>query len=175
MEPDISFEKRFKVLCDISRAQHFAWREAALALAPDLDPQQLVNKMWEITGVQTAKAYLKRLDPDQPLAPQVAACIESSSVCMGENAAAEPGEGDDAYIRHVTCPWHDWHERLDLLSEDRPGCDAWFASTIAEINRALGANLKFETKCSLPEGGDCCLRRLWVERSSASQSGNEKE
>ena len=33
---DIPLERRFKVLCEIVRAQHFAWREAALALAPQL-------------------------------------------------------------------------------------------------------------------------------------------
>ena len=43
---DIPIEKRFEVLCDIVRAQHFAWREAALALAPELDPQELCKKMW---------------------------------------------------------------------------------------------------------------------------------
>ena len=46
MESDMPFEKRFNVLCDISRAKHFAWLEAALAIAADLDPQQLVNNMW---------------------------------------------------------------------------------------------------------------------------------
>ena len=68
---DVPVEERFRVLCEITRAQHFAWREAALALAPHLDPGTLTRKMWEITGAQTAKAYLKRLDPGQPLAPQV--------------------------------------------------------------------------------------------------------
>ena len=53
---DIPIEQRFKVLCEIVRAQHFAWREATLAMAPDLDPIELTNEMWRITGVQTAKA-----------------------------------------------------------------------------------------------------------------------
>jgi hypothetical protein len=42
---DVPIETRFKVLCEITRAQHFAWREAALALAPHLDPRQLTDKM----------------------------------------------------------------------------------------------------------------------------------
>jgi len=67
MEAEIPVEKRFQVLCEITRAQHFAWREAALAMAPDLDARELVNKMWEITGIQTARTYLKRLDPAKPL------------------------------------------------------------------------------------------------------------
>ncbi len=92
---DIPIETRFKVLCEIVRAQHFAWREAALALAPDLDPQVLGDKMWEITGAQTAKAYLKRIDPNKPLAVQVAQSIAWSSLCMGEDATVEKGEGDE--------------------------------------------------------------------------------
>lgn len=164
MASDISAEQRFKVLCEISRAQHFAWREAALALAPQLDAQELVNKMWEITGIQTARAYLKRLDPAKPLAVQLANSISWSSACMGEEVEVEPAEKErEALVRHVSCPWFDWHKRLGLLEEDQPGCDTWFASLVGEINRTLGSNVKVETKCSLPEGGDCCLRRIWEE------------
>ena len=160
---DVPIETRFKVLCEIVRAQHFAWREAALALAPDLDPKELGNKMWEITGVQTAKAYLKRLDPGKPLAKQVAQSIAWSSLCMGEDATVENGEGDEAFLRHADCPWYHWHKRLGVLEEDQPGCDTWFFTTVAEINKTLGTNVKIETQRSLPEGGDCCLRRVWVE------------
>jgi len=160
---DIPIEKRFAVLCEIVRAQHFAWREAALALAPNLDPAELGNKMWEITGVQTAKAYLKRLDPNKPLAPQVAQSIAWSSICMGEDATVEAGEGDEAFVRHTDCPWFHWHKRAGLLKEDQPGCDTWFFTTVAEVNKALGTNIKIETKSSLPAGGDCCLRRIWAE------------
>ncbi len=160
---DLPIEKRFRILCDIVRAQHFAWREAALTMAPHLNPQELVNKMWEITGVQTAKAYLNHLDPSKPLAPQVARAIAWSSICMGEDASVEEGQADEAFLRHVKCPWSDWHKSLDLLHEDQPGCDTWFSTTIAEINKALGTNIKIETQCSLPAGQDCCLRRIWVE------------
>ncbi len=160
---DIPHETRFKVLCEIVRAQHFAWREAALAMAPGIDPKELGNKMWEITGVQTAKAYLKRLDRDKPLAEQVARSIAWSSVCMGEDASVEKGQGDEAFLRHADCPWYHWHKRLGILEEDQPGCDTWFFTTVAEINKALGTDIKIETQCSLPAGGDCCLRRIWVE------------
>ena len=61
----------------------FEGREAALAMAPDVDPVALGNKMWEITGIQTARAYLKRLDPKKPLAKQVAESIAWSSVSQG--------------------------------------------------------------------------------------------
>lgn len=163
MNADIPIEKRFKILCEITRAQHFAWREAALALAPDLDPLVLVNKMWQITAAQTATAYLKHLDTDKPLAMQIAQRIVGSSLCMGEDAVVEPGEGDEAFVRHHDCPWYHWHKRLDLQHEDRPGCDTWFCSTVDAINTALGTSIKVETKCALPSGDDCCLRRIWVE------------
>lgn len=160
---DVPIEKRFKVLCEIVRAQHFAWREAALAMAPGLDPEELGNKMWEITGVQTGKAYLKRLDKNKPLAPQVAQSIAWSSVCMGEDATVEPGEGDEAFVNHADCPWYHWHKRLGILAEDQPGCDTWFFTAVAEINKTLGTDIKIETQCSLPTGGDSCRRRIWVE------------
>ncbi len=86
---DLPTEERFRVLCEITRAQHFAWREAALALAPQLDPVELTKQMWKLTGVQTAKAYLRRLDKSKPLAPQVARCIAWSSACMGEDVTVE--------------------------------------------------------------------------------------
>ncbi len=154
-------EKRFGILCEITRAQHFAWREAALSVAPDLDGAGLTTKMWEITGVQTAEAYLKRLDPARPLAPQVAASIVWSSACMGEDASTEPGSGDEAYVTHADCPWFHWHRRLGLLEEDQPGCDAWFKTVALTINERLGSDLQVETECSLPAGDDCCRRRIY--------------
>ena len=160
---EVPIETRFKVLCEIVRAQHFAWREAALAMAPGVDPQALGNKMWEITGVQTGQAYLKRLDPAKPLAMQVARSIAWSSLCMGEDASVEPGNGDEAFVRHNDCPWFHWHKRLNILEEDRPGCDTWFSTAVAEINKTLGINVQIETQCSLPDGADCCLRRIWVD------------
>jgi hypothetical protein len=165
VEMDVPIETRFKVLCEITRAQHFAWREAALALAPHLDPGQLTDKMWEITGVETAKAYLQRIDPKKPLAVQVAQCIAFSSVCMGEEVTVEEGEGGDAFVRHHDCPWFHWHKRRGLLDEDQSGCDTWFRTVVAELNKVFASDIKVETQCSLPAGGDCCRRRIWVEPS----------
>ena len=159
---EIPIEQRFKVLCEIVRAQHFAWREAVLSLVPDLDGTKLANRMWEITGVQTAKAYLRRIEPDKPLAVQVARSIRWSSICMGEDVSIEEGEGDEAFVRHGDCPWFHWHKRLDILAEDRPGCDVWFKTVVAEINKALGTKLQVETQGTLPDGDGCCLRRIWV-------------
>lgn len=164
MSEPVPIEKRFRVLVEITRASHFAWREAALRLCPDLDAGQLVNEMWKITGEQTAEAYLERLDPDGDLPRQVAASIAWSSQCMGEDADVEAGENPgDYFVTHVACPWHRWHEKHGLLHEDRPGCDEWFRSMVATINERLGRKLRFETESALPDGAPRCRRRIWEE------------
>jgi hypothetical protein len=164
MSADIPVEKKFEILVEITRASHFAWREAALRLCPELDPRELVNEMWEITGVQTAEAYLKRLDRSRDIAEQIAESIVWSSVCMGEDAHVERGDGPGEYrVRHDDCPWHRWHSKLGLLPEDRPGCDRWFQAMIRTVNEKLGTRIRFETVSALPDGGDCCYRKIWSE------------
>ena len=161
---EVPVDKRFAVLSEIARAQHFAWREAVRQCCPEVDPTDVVDRMWRITGQQTARGYLKRIDPEQPLAPQVARSIAWSSQCMGEDAVVEE-DGAEAYVRHLDCPWFHWHQKLDLLAEDRPGCDAWFGTVVDGVNEELGTNLRFETVETLPEGGASCLRRFWVEEA----------
>ncbi len=160
---DIPVEKRFAILCQITRAQHFAFREAVAEMAPEVDTAAVVDRMWEITGKQTAAAYAKRLDTSKPVARQVADGIAWSSQCMGEDAEVEETEGGEVFLRHSDCPWVHWHRRMGLESECRPGCDTWFRSTMAHLNAELGTKVNFETIESLPEGEDACLRRLWVE------------
>jgi hypothetical protein len=161
---DIPIEKRFAVLVEICRASHFAWREAVLRRCPDVDVRAVVNEMWDITGVQTAEAYLRHLDPSKDLTEQIAASVAWSSQCMGEEARLEAGsDSGEFFVRHDSCPWHRWHEKRGLLAEDRPGCDRWFDAMIRTINEKLGVKLRFETLSALPEGGDYCLRRFWQD------------
>jgi len=161
---EIPIERKFEALCQITRAQHFAWREAVHELCPGVSTRAVVERMWAITGRETARAYLKRIDPARPLAPQVAESVVWSSRCMGEDASVEPGPASgEAFVRHEACPWFAWHERTGLLAEDRPGCDAWFAATVDEINRQLGTRLRVETLSTLPDGDASCRRRFWVE------------
>lgn len=161
---DIPVEKKFAILCDITRAQHFAWHEAVRQMCPGADPAKVTDRMWEISGHETARAYLKKVAGDKPLAPQIAAGIVWSSECMGETAAVEATPGkDEAFVRHAECPWFGWHQRTNLISEDRPGCDVWFRTIVEDVNKALGTRLRVETIESLPEGGKSCLRRFWVE------------
>jgi hypothetical protein len=167
-DPTIPLEQRFRVLVEICRASHFAWREAVARRCPGVDPAEVVNEMWEITGLQTAEAYLERLDPTGDLPRQVADSIVWSSVCMGEDAILEPGNNEGEYfVRHDACPWHRWHRKNELLSEDRPGCDRWFDAAIRRINEKLGTSIRYETLSSLPEGADRCLRRIWLESDPA--------
>lgn len=160
----IPVESKFRVLCEITRAQHFAWRKAVIDTCPGIDPEEVVYRMWEITGHETAKAYLKRLDPSKPLPMQIAQSMVWSSESMGENAVAEEGEDEnEAFVVHSECPWFIWHQRLEFLGEDQPGCDKWFGTCIEDINNALGTKIRIETLSSLPEGGTSCRRRIWVE------------
>ncbi len=122
----------------------------------------LVDRMWEITGEQTGAAYAKRLDLTRPLARQVAESFVWSSKCMGEDARVEIDDDGRVFVRHDGCPWFDWHQRLGLLAEDRPGCDAWFRATLASIDRRAGTSLGFETLEALPDGGTCCRRRIFA-------------
>ena len=131
MGTEIPVEKKFRVLVEICRASHFAWRDAVARCCPDVDPGKVVDEMWAITGEQTGRAYLKHLDPADDLAKQIASSIVWSSQCMGEDARLEEGENPGEYlVRHGACPWRDWHAKRGLLAEDRPGCDRWFASAI---------------------------------------------
>jgi len=165
MSSEPSTPQKFEVLTEITRAQHFAWREAVARECPSVDATRVVLQMWRVTGEQTGRAYLKRLDRSAPIAPQVARSIVWSSVCMGEDAVFEPGASDDeGYVRHRGCPWKKWHERLGLLAEDRPGCDEWFRATCDTVGAAIGVAVRFETQQALPEGAPSCLRRIWVER-----------
>ena len=77
----MSTDKKFSILCQITRAQHFAWRAAVERLCPQVDAAQVVDAMWRLTGEQTAKAYAKRVDTAKKLqlAEQVASCIAWSS------------------------------------------------------------------------------------------------
>lgn len=163
---EIPADKRFSVLCDITRAQHFAWREAVVRTCAAIDARDVMLEMWRITGEQTGRSYAARLDADRPLPAQIAAAIAWSSQCMGEDAKAEAGSSDaEAFVRHRECPWKAWHERCGLLDEDQPGCDQWFASTLETVNRAAGGSLRFETLETLPSGGQSCLRRIWNAES----------
>lgn len=160
---DIPAERKFAILCEIVRAQHFAWREAVRCMAPGVEPREAVARMWEIAGERTAESYAARIDGGRPLALQVAELVVRSSRCMGEDACAVPGRTpDEAFVRHRACPWLDWHRRLELVGEDRAGCDAWFQAMAAGIGNRLARAVQVETLEAMPDGAPSCLRRISV-------------
>ena len=93
---EMGWDKKFNILSQINRLAHFEWREAALALCPELDPMALVLKYWEIVGRDTGRAYLKHIDRSKPVAPQIARSFVWSSISMGEDAHLY--EGDDETV-----------------------------------------------------------------------------
>ena len=161
---DIPVEKKFKILCEITRASHFSWRQAVVETCPDIDIKDVVYKMWEITGHETAKAYIRKIDSSKAILPQIAGSFVWSSITMGEDAEIiNEGNPIEIFVRHNGCPWFNWHLKVDALAEDRPGCDIWFKTVVDDINKALGTKVKIETQSSLPEGESSCVRRIWIE------------
>ncbi len=161
---DLSLEKKFELLCGITRAAHFEWRQAALDMNPSLDPVELVCHYWKIVGQDTAKAYHKMIDASKPIPQQVAELLSKSSLAMGEKADAKPGDkGSEYLLVHNECPWPKWHERYNALAEDQPGCDKWFMTIAEGLSESLGINLKIETVETIAEGAKTCTRRIWVE------------
>jgi hypothetical protein len=160
-------KQRFELLANIMRAAHFEWRRAVLSLYPDQDPVALVKRFWEEVGKDTAKYYLKKIDPEKDLPEQVAQLVVASSVAMGEDAEVVPSpDGESCNVRHNVCPWVDWHFREGILEEDQIGCDHWLRTVVDEINKAMGRRLRFETVSSLPGGDAACVRRFWEESES---------
>ncbi len=161
---DIPLEKKFNMLSQIQRASHFEWLRAAKELCPDVSELDLVLKFWEIVGHDTAKNYLKHLDPEKSLPEQIAKNFGFSSQAMGEDAEFVEGKDEkEAFAQHVGCPWFEWHQRLDKMDQDQAGCDKWLETFVDDINKELGTELKWETVKSIPNGDAVCLRRFWVE------------
>lgn len=179
-EENEQLKKQFRLLSEIMRASHFEWRRAALKLNPKISGEELVRAYWREVGIDTAQFYIKKIDFSQNVAAQVAKLYVESSVAMGEAAEVvlpefetfgdllkQPGRACQA--KHRDCPWFHWHKKLGLLSEDRPGCDEWLTTVVAEIGRLKGVKLCYSTDESLPEGGPSCLRTFWVEGDSATE------
>ena len=160
----VHHEESLSLLWNILRAHYFAWRDAAVALCPDVDRHDLVQVMWSRAGCETADAIVEALDRSRPLTNQVAAALALTSRALGEAAITSDTQGrEQAWIASRSCPWLAWHERRGLEDEDRLGCDAWFASTVARLNELLGTRLEVETEACRPDGDAECRRRIFVE------------
>jgi len=158
-----TIEEKFKILCSITRAAHFEWREAFIRMNPDMNPTDAVMQYWKIVGHDTAKAFLKKIKPEEPVIPQLAQMIVDSSLAMGEDAQLDIRHNTEAHVKHNACPWFEWHKRKDALSEDRPGCDCWFQTIVQDVNESLSTQIKVETLSTLPDGDEHCIRRFTIE------------
>lgn len=150
--------QRFKFLCQVSRAAHFEWREVFRKMFPEKDVKEAVLNYWEIVGHDTSRAYLKKLDRNVPVVPQLAQFIVDSSLGMGESAKWYEGSDRESYVEHTNCPWYDWHKKYDALDEDQAGCDCWLQTMAKDFNNKLGTNIEIETVSSIPSGDDRCRR-----------------
>ena len=153
-----TLEQKFNLLSQITRASHFEWREAFIKMFPDLDPAEAVMNYWEIVGRDTAKALLKKIDRNKPVAPQITEMIVNSSIAMGESADMTVENDGNVRLVHSACPWFDWHKKYDALKEDQPGCDCWIQTILKDINQELNTNVRVETLSSLPAGDENCTR-----------------
>lgn len=159
-----TLQRKFDILTQIHRASHFEWLGAIKAICPEVNERELVLRFWADAGHDTARSYVKHIDPSQPLPRQIAANIVFSSVCMGEDAVLVEGIDDqEAFVRHSACPWFEWHVRTGRTDDDQPGCDMWIGTLVADINRELASEIEWETISSLPQGDEVCLRRFWLE------------
>lgn len=163
-EKPFSIEARYGLLLSIHRAAHFEWIRTIQRLYPECDVGEVVMTYWDEVAKDTARAYLRILDRDQPLAQQVARLIAKSSLAMGETVACVTSD-EGATVEHTACPWWGWHQEQGFETLDRPGCDVWFQKVVAYINEAIGSGLRVETRSALPDGDPCC-RRLITEGKS---------
>lgn len=160
--------KKFEMLGNIERATWYEWRQAALEFAKEgTDPQDVVLRAWEIVGHDTAKSYFPILDKSKDsYLNDIAKCIETSSVMMGEDAkVVESDKPDEVFVRWDRCPWPEFARRYGApMEEDVLGCDKWFQTVVKDINEVFNTNVKLETQKAIPRGDCQCLRRLWVEK-----------
>ena len=157
---------KFDTLGNIERATWYEWREAALSFAPPhVKPLDLVLKAWEVVGHDTAKAYFHMLDKSKPsFLRDIARCIVTSSVMMGETAKMVEGKKpDEICVQWDRCPWPEFARRYGAsMEEDVLGCDKWFQTVIEDINTLFNTKVKLETLKAIPRGEKICLRRLSI-------------
>jgi len=128
------------------------WRRAALESGGEEKARQMELRFWELVGEGTAEAY-RRLNPASLKA--IVDLIARSSAIMGEEVTTRE-EGNTCFLVHSACPWPESYRASGLGGSCRPGCDRWFASTLA----ALDDGYQVETLSSLADGDTTCTRQF---------------
>ena len=165
--------RKFEMLGNIERATWYEWRQAALEFAREgTKPLDIALRAWEIVGHDTAKSYFGMLDKTKDsYVEDIAKCIETSSIMMGEDAKVVKSENtEECFVRWDRCPWPEFARRYGApMEEDVLGCDKWFQTVIADINEVFNTRVRLETLKAIPRGDCQCLRRLWVEEGEKGE------
>jgi hypothetical protein len=154
---------KFDALGNITRATWYEFRQAALDLAPNLKPMDLVLHAWEVVGHDTSKAYVNSLDLSKPsFLEDIGKLIVQSSTMMGESARLKKSDKpNEVFVEWDRCPWPEFARRYGAtMEEDVLGCDMWFQTVIKDINEIFGTDVKLETTAAIPRGDKTCTRRL---------------
>jgi hypothetical protein len=159
----IPLEKKFRVLCGITRSMYFLWLQTIKQLCPNIDENTLILKYWENLGHETAQSYIKHMDLNKPIL-SLAESIIFSSQCMGESADIITSRDNEVLIRWTACPWIEWYSKFSSLEKDQLGCDKWLEVIISDLNKSLGLNIAWGRLKSLPKGEKYCEIKIYAKK-----------
>lgn len=146
-------EKDWRSMIFIAHDFFHRWRQVVEEKYGTEEAAALTNRFWELVGVGTAEAYLRRGKGAVDLSAIVKAMVRASLV-MGESAKMEQS-GEDYLLVHDSCPWIDSFKNYGAPGQCQAGCDRWFETAIKTISQ----NISVKTESCLADGVDTCTRR----------------
>ena len=149
-------EKDWRSMIFIAHDFFHRWRQVVEEKYGTDEAAVLVNRFWELVGVGTGEAYLKRGKGTDDLAAIVKAMVRASLV-MGESAKMEQS-GEDYLLIHDSCPWIDSSKDYGAPGQCQAGCDQWFETAIKTISPKIGV----KTESCLAAGQNTCTRRYSI-------------
>ncbi|MDA8335866.1 MAG: L-2-amino-thiazoline-4-carboxylic acid hydrolase [Peptococcaceae bacterium] len=147
-------EKQWRGMIRVSHDFFHRWRQAVLEGEGEEKAREMELRFWELVGQGTADAY-RRLNPASLGA--IVDLMARSSRIMGEEVTTRKS-GDECFLVHTGCPWPESYRAAGLGGSCRPGCDRWFAATLANLD----AGYAVETLSSLADGDTTCTRRFYA-------------
>jgi|Deesub1362A_J573_1020465.scaffolds.fasta_scaffold00209_23 hypothetical protein len=152
-------EKDLRAMWNICRDFYFKWRDTVKDEYGNEAARRLVKKFWEKVGKGTAQLYLEYGVAKPEDIKSIARAIQISSEIMGEEVEIIERE-DGVIVRHTSCPWWEWHQRMNLKDEDQAGCDVWFKVTVENINPQVDV----VTLKSFEKGDNMCERLIFFRK-----------
>ena len=147
-------EKEWRGMIRVSHDFFHRWRQAVVESVGEEKAREMELRFWELVGEGTAEAY-RRLNPASLGA--IVDLMARSSLMMGEEVTTRT-DGADCFLVHTGCPWPQSYRASGLGGSCRPGCDRWFAATVAKVDPRYGV----ETLSSLADGDNTCTRRFYA-------------